>query len=99
MDKSILFTAVLAAVSLTSNVAWAEADDSMEKCTVVKDGKSLIKAHKGDCKGTNHSCAGQNAAGEADSWIIVPKGDCSKINSGDYTGMSPSIRDKVEGAS
>lgn len=96
MKKSGIFTAVAAAVTLTAGVAFAEGD--MEKCKVVKDGKGLIKEHKADCKGSSHSCAGQNKASDAESWIMVPKGQCDKINAGDFSGVGQDIKDKIEGA-
>ncbi|RTK93437.1 MAG: DUF2282 domain-containing protein [Rickettsiales bacterium] len=94
MKKSGIFTAVAAAVTLTAGVAFAESD--MEKCKVVKDGKGLIKEHKADCKGASHSCAGQNKAGDAESWIMVPKGQCDKINAGDVSEVEQDIIDKIE---
>lgn len=96
MKKSGIFTAVAAAVTLTAGVAFAEGD--MEKCKVVKDGKGLIKEHKADCKGSSHSCAGQNKAGDAESWIMVPNGQCAKINAGDFSGVGQDVKDKIEGA-
>lgn len=95
MNKKGIFTAVAAAVTLTASLALAE---DMEKCSVVKDGKGLIKAHQTDCKGTNHSCAGQNKAGDPAAWISVPKGQCAKINAGDFSGVAKDIKDKIEGA-
>ena len=94
MKKSGIFTAVIAAVTLTAGVAFAGSD--MEQCKVVKDGKGLIKEHKADCKGSLNSCAGQNKAGDPDSWIMVPKGQCEKINAGDFTGVGQDIKDKIE---
>lgn len=109
MKGTGIFAAVVAAVTLTAGSALAEAD--MEKCKVVdKDGKGLIKAHKGDCKTSVqsdknasemqdvHSCAGGNVAHDPEAWIFVPKGECMKINAGDFTGISQEIKDKIEGA-
>ncbi len=96
MNKSTVFTALGAALTLTAGVAFAET--GMDKCTVVKDGKGLIKANKADCKGATHSCAGQNKAGDAESWILVPKGQCQKINTGDFSGVGQDVKDKIEGA-
>jgi len=90
-----LISAVAAAIGLSAGIAHA-AGAGMEKCTVVdKNGVGLIKAHKADCKGATHSCAGQNKAGDAKSWIIVPKGQCTKINSGDFSGVNPSVKAKL----
>lgn len=96
MKKSGLFTAVAAAITLATGAAFGE--EEMEKCKVVKDGKGLIKEHKADCAGSNHSCAGQNKAGDPEAWIIVPKGQCVKINAGDFSGVAQNIKDKIEGA-
>ena len=96
MKKISIFTAVTTALTLASSLAWAT--DDMEKCKVMKDGVGLIKANKADCAGTSHSCAGQNKAGDPESWIIVPKGQCDKINAGDFSGVTPEIREKIEGA-
>lgn len=96
MKKSSIFMAVTTAITLTAGVAFADGD--MEKCKVIQDGKGLIKAHKADCAGASHSCAGQNKAGDAEAWIMVPKGQCSKINVGDFSGVGQDIKDKIEGA-
>ena len=95
MKKSGIFAAVAAASTLIAGSALASIGD-MEKCTVVKDGKGLIKEHKSDCKATSTSCAGQNKAGDPKAWILVPKGECAKINAGDFSGVSPDIKDKIE---
>jgi uncharacterized membrane protein len=96
MKKSRIFSAVAAAVTLTAGVAFAEGD--MEKCKVVKDGIGLIKENKTDCKGSSNSCAGQNKAGDPESWIMVPKGQCDKINAGDFSGVTQDVKDKIESA-
>ena len=95
-NSKLLATAfAVAALSFTSAQA-SDAPTGMEKCKVVKDGKGLIKEHKADCKGASHSCAGQNKAGDAESWIMVPKGQCDKINAGDVSGVEQDITDKIE---
>lgn len=99
MKKSNIFTALAAAVALTSGSAFADGMGDMEKCNVVdKNGKGLIKEHKTDCKAVGHSCAGQNKAGDASAWIMVPKGECAKINAGDFSSVDQSVKDKIEGA-
>ncbi len=96
MKKLNIATAFAAALTLVSAAALAE---EMEKCQVVdKNGKGLIKAHKTDCKAAGHSCAGQNLAGDTTAWIMVPKGECTKINAGDFSGVNQNIKDKIEGA-
>jgi uncharacterized membrane protein len=71
---------------------------AMEKCSVVKNGVGMIKAHKADCNTVNgkNSCAGQNTAGEKEAWIFVPKGQCEKINAGDCSGISTDTRARLE---
>lgn len=81
--------------ALTAGNAFA-VDKALEKCSVVKDGKGIIKAHKGDCKAGTHSCAGQNEAGEVDAFIVVPVGECMKINQMDFSGVDQKIKDKLE---
>lgn len=96
MKNISIAAAIAAAVAIsTTNVSAQE----MEKCKVVdKDGRGLIKAAKADCAGGGHSCAGQNKAGDPESWIMVPKGQCEQINAGDFSGVSQAIRDKIDGA-
>jgi uncharacterized membrane protein len=95
MKKSSIFTAVMAAATLSAGVAHADMGN-MEKCKVVKNGKGLIKEHKGDCKTAHASCSGHNKAGDPSAWIMVPKGKCAKINAGDFTGVSKEIKDKID---
>lgn len=96
MKKTSIFAAIVTAVALNTTNASAQ---GMEKCKVVdKNGRGLIKAAKADCAGGGHSCAGQNKAGDPESWIMVPKGQCAKINAGDFSGVNKGIRDKIEGA-
>ncbi len=93
MNSKYLLTALATAASLASVPLQAD----MEKCKVMgQDGKGLIKAGKADCAGGGHSCAGQNKAGDPESWIYVPKGLCDKINAGDFSGVPGDIKDKVE---
>jgi len=96
--KKMSIAAAMASAMALSSAAYAGPND-MERCTVVdKDGHGLIKAHKSDCAGAGHSCAGQNKAGDANAWIIVPKGQCAKINAGDFSGVDESIKDKIKSA-
>jgi len=52
--------------------------------------------HKADCAAKNASCAGHNSAGDPEAWILVPAGECAKINKGDYIGVSKEIMDKLD---
>ena len=61
----------------------------MEKCHVVdSNGNGLIKPYMAD--------SGVNLDGDASAWIWVPYGQCSKINNGDFSGVSQQIRQKIE---
>jgi|GEM_PF-209216 len=92
-NKLSIFAALAAASTLTTGSALAA---EMEKCKVVDaNGMGLIKEHKADCATSIHSCAGHNPAGEAEAWILVPKGECTKINTGDFSGVSADIKDKI----
>jgi hypothetical protein len=102
MKKSNIFMAVAAAFIMSAGIAQAGTKDSMEKCKVVdpKTGKGLIKAHKGSCgnPGEKSDCAGANGAGDPNAFIIVPKGQCAKINAGDFSDVSDEIKNSIEGA-
>lgn len=73
-------------LTLTSLSVFAA--DYMEQCTIVdSDGNGMIKANLAD--------SGPNPENDPSAWIWVPIGDCAKLNSGDYTGISPSILQKI----
>ncbi len=97
-QKLGIFAAVTAATALMSSSAFAAAGAgaaAMEHCVPMKDGKNIVADHKNDCKAAAHSCAGQAAAGTADSWINVPAGECAKINAGDMTGIDDATKAKL----
>ncbi len=98
MIKSVYITSIAAAVGIFASTASADSHDGgMEKCTVTNaDGKGLIKAHQGACNSATSSCSGQNQAGDPNAWILVPTGECQKINAGDLSGVSQSVIDKIE---
>ncbi len=55
----------------------ASAKDGFEKCA------GIAKAHQNDCKNGIHTCAGQASKdGDANEWVYVPTGTCSKIAGG-----------------
>lgn len=61
----------------------------MEKCRVVdSNGNGLIRAYMAD--------SGNNLEGDATAWIWVPYGQCTKINAGDFSGVSPDVRNKIQ---
>jgi len=96
-QKLGIFAAVTAATALMSTAAWAAAPAAaaMEHCVPMKEGKNIVADHKNDCKTGAHSCAGQAAAGTADSWINVPTGECAKINAGDMSGLDDATKAKL----
>lgn len=97
MKKAKLLATAFAAAAFSIGSANAGNHDDMEKCKVVdKDGKGLIMEHKGDCATKSSSCSGHNVAGDPDAWILVPKGECDKINKGDLSGVSDEIKAKVD---
>lgn len=85
--------------STTQAATKTNPNANMERCNVVKNGKGMIREHKGDCKSSDpnkNSCAGQNSAGDAEAWIFVPQGECAKINAGDCSGISADTRARLE---
>ncbi len=100
MRKTIIMSAIAVAIASSSSISGASVPDNMEECKVVdKNGKGLIKPHKGACDGGKSSCAGTNLAGDPTAFIIVPKGQCIKINEGDFSDVSADVKDMIEGAS
>jgi len=96
INKNFLKATVAAAI-LSSGIAYAEDNHAdMEKCMVAKDGHGMIKEGKGDCGSKTNSCAGSNKAGDAEAWILVPKGECEKINKGDLSGVSEEVKAKLD---
>jgi uncharacterized membrane protein len=68
----------VAAMSLSPH-AMAAGKANVEKCF------GIAKAGKNDCsvKNSSHSCAGQATKdGQADAFVVVPKGTCDKIVGG-----------------
>lgn len=94
--------AVIAAVSMSAAVL--QADDGTEECKVIdkKTGKGLIKSFKNSCKTTcktpedRTDCATQAQEGNPNAFIIVPSGQCAKINAGDFSGVSPDIKNMID---
>lgn len=97
MKKTAIISAFSAALALVSNAQATDVSE-MEKCVVMKDGKNIIKPQSCDCNTSKYSCAGSNNANDPEAWIFVPKGECKKINQGDFSGVSQAIKDKIEGA-
>lgn len=93
----LLATAFIAAAISISSTYAADNKDDMEKCIAVNSkGINIVKEHMSDCASKNTSCAGNNKAGDNDAWILVPTGDCEKINKGNFSGISKEILDKLD---
>lgn len=58
MFQARIFMAIAAATALSASVSVAQ--NSLEKCKVVKAGSGLIKANKSDCGMASHARACQN---------------------------------------
>ncbi|PCJ23103.1 MAG: hypothetical protein COA94_08530 [Rickettsiales bacterium] len=96
-NKSKLLATAFAVAAFSAGSVQAGGHGNMEKCHVVDShGKGLIKAHKADCKSKHNSCSGNNEAHDAEAWILVPKGECAKINHGDFSGVDKETKDKIE---
>jgi uncharacterized membrane protein len=98
MKKSNIFMAIAAVVAVSSSIL--QADDDTEQCNVIdpKTGKGLIKAYKNTCKtpADRTDCSTNTDEGNPDAFIIVPAGQCAKINAGDFSGVSPEIRAMID---
>lgn len=98
MKKTTLLSAVSAAILLSSQGVLA--DEKLQKCIILKDGKNIIKAHKGDCRTSSHSCSGQNSSGEQEAFIMLPKGKCDQVNEqihkGDFKDISHDIKIRID---
>ncbi|MBV1920610.1 MAG: DUF2282 domain-containing protein [Pseudomonadales bacterium] len=82
--KTIMNTALAGALALglasVSSSALA-GKPGFEKC------QGVAKAGMNDCGTSKHSCAGQSKAdGDAEEWVYVPEGTCSKIVGGKVKG-------------
>ena len=87
MDKSIklaIGAAVAGVVTLATVSALAADRAPEEKCY------GVAAAGKNDCQTANNSCAGQVTKDrEADAFINLPKGLCSKIAGGSLKPGAP----------
>jgi uncharacterized membrane protein len=78
MKKSQLLVASAVAAVLSMPLALqAKPKFDAEKCY------GVAKAGKNDCKTASSSCAGTSKRdGQADAWLYVPAGSCTKIVGG-----------------
>ena len=92
MNRVLAATALSAAIGLASAISGAQAADPPQ---IVKDNMARMKAQhlekcyginavaKNDCAEGVHSCAGQaTQARETKSFVLLPAGDCGKIQGG-----------------
>jgi len=85
--------ASLLALGLASSAALAQAaKGDTEKCA------GIVKAGKNDC-GTSHSaCAGTSKVDrDAEAWIAVPAGTCSRIAGGTVTNKRENVHGGAAG--
>lgn len=76
LSKSAIASMVAMGVMAASSDALA-GKPGFEKC------QGIAKAGMNDCGTSKHSCAGQAAKdGDAEEWVYVPEGTCSKIVNG-----------------
>jgi len=95
--KKLLATAFAAALSLSQSQAASHHHGDMEKCRAINsEGVGIIKAHQGQCGTSSHSCSGKNEAGDPEAWILVPNGECEKINNGDFSGLTSEMKSKLD---
>lgn len=82
--KTLSNTAIASMVALGVMSAASDAiagKPGFEKC------QGIAKAGMNDCGTSKHSCAGQAAKdGDAEEWVYVPEGTCSKIVNGKVKG-------------
>jgi uncharacterized membrane protein len=79
--RLLVGSALAAATALAATGAFAgpaaQPDYSFEKCY------GISKAGTNDCQTATHSCAGTATAdNQADAWIYLPAGSCTKLTSG-----------------
>jgi uncharacterized membrane protein len=76
---ALALSALTAALALASSDAALAADKAAEseKCY------GVVKAGSNDCETATNSCAGTSVKdGQADAWVLVPKGLCEKLVGG-----------------
>ena len=78
--KAIVHTALVGVLALSTTTAATTtlaAQEGMEKCA------GIVKAGMNDCGTSTHDCAGKaKEDGDAQEWIHVPEGTCTKIVGG-----------------
>jgi uncharacterized membrane protein len=78
--KTLASSAIAGALAFTLMAASGSAlaaKPGMEKC------QGVVKAGMNDCGTSKHSCAGQATVdGDAEEWVYVPEGTCTKLVGG-----------------
>src|SRR6266704_2573029 len=106
LAASTLLTAVGLALAIQASPSQAQGNIDMSKMTqVVKDNMARMEkgklekcyginaAAKNDCAEGAHSCAGQaTKARDTKSFVLLPAGDCSKIQGGKTPAALDAIR-------
>lgn len=85
MKKSqlLLASAMAAALSMPLMVPTAESQPAPKPEFKAEKCYGLVKAGKNDCQTATSSCAGTSKKdAQADAWIYVPAGSCSRIVGG-----------------
>ena len=84
MKKSqFLVASAMAAVLSMPLVINAQGGPAPKPKFAAEKGYAIAKAGKNDCQTANSSCAGTSKRdGQADAWLYVPIGSCSKIVGG-----------------
>ncbi len=77
MKTNLILAGAVAAALSAPLAAGAAAAAENEKCY------GVAAAGQNDCQTASSSCAGTSTvAGQADAWIYLPSGTCTKINGG-----------------
>jgi uncharacterized membrane protein len=76
MRSTVFVASALAAALSVAMVTSLQAQET-EQCY------GVAKAGQNDCKAGSHACKGQSEAdADPDSFVLVPKGTCKKIDGG-----------------
>jgi uncharacterized membrane protein len=94
LAASTLSAAVGLAIALQAPVRAADMSAAMPAASTTAGKPKLEKCYginaaaKNDCAAGAHSCAGQaTTARDPKSFVLIPAGDCSKIQGGSLTAM------------
>ena len=75
--KTIAIASAVGSLLALGSVTASAGDEAKEKCA------GVAPAGENDCASAEHSCAGQaTQARDPKSFVLLPAGDCSKIQGG-----------------